>query len=40
MPWKVVGGNADAVDGRTASFRIDLARTLAEPVTLVVESER
>ena len=39
MPAPISGGNADVVDGNTATFLLDLGRTVAEPVTLEVVCE-
>lgn len=39
MPAPVSGGNADEVAGNTATFLLDLGRTVAEPVTLEVVCE-
>lgn len=38
MPGRVTGGNADEVDGRTATWRVDLTRSIAAPLVLTVES--
>jgi len=38
MPYPILGGNADTVEGNVATFRVDLVETLGGPVVLEVVS--